>query len=239
MKITLSTADLKRALKDSARVAERKTTIPVLSHVLIQCEPGGVRLSVTDLEMSRQEMLPYVRPVPADRHDPATFQPDRLWSRCVSVSALFKLLPTTASRVKAAPVVDLDIDGAKDEQALWVSVGGAGTMLRGMPTEDFPTLPFAAPRYTGKRHTGKPKTELPEAAVVPGAPFRRTIKKVFSAISTEESRFQLSGALFELTTGSGLPRSKEGGADGSSEEYNLRMVATDGHRLNRAETGCS
>ncbi len=243
MKIALKTADLKRALKDCARVVERMSRIPILSHVLIKCQATGVLLSVTDLEVSRQELIPYAEPLEPDTRDKLT---DGIcWSRVVSVSALAKLLPSTLARVKASPVVILTPSRSDDPEtsadALYISVGGASTMIRTLPAEDFPTLPFPKSRLVGKRR--------PEPAVIPGQSFRRTINKIFSAISTEGSRFQMSGALFELTTGTGLPRSLENdgaqiadsdevyGRKMAHGEYNLRMVATNGHVLNRAETG--
>ena len=213
MKITISTDALKRVLKDASRVAERRTTIPVLSHVLLECEPQGIRLSVTDLEISRQQFTPYASPIRAEDFEP--------WARAVPLKSLEALLPTTAKRVKASPVVILTPSESDDSEvrddAIFVSIGGASTMLRTLPTEDFPVLPFAPPRYTDKRPTGKTVSELLDPAVIPGKGFRETVKKIFSAISTEESRFQLSGAFFELNG-------------------KLRMGATDGHRLNRSET---
>lgn len=220
MKIRLSTADLKRTLKDAERVSERKTTIPVLSHVLIELEPSGVRLSVTDLEIGRQEFVPYASPLPLpeDTPNPAGWYDEQCWARAVPLKALLALLPATAKRIKAAPVVELTANPFEDEGEIHVEVGGSETMLRTLPAEEFPTLPFPTPRYTGKRPTGKTVSEFLDPAVVPGQGFRQTVKKVFSAISTEESRFQLSGAFFEMNG-------------------RLRIGATDGHRLNRAETG--
>lgn len=230
MKIRLNTADLKRALKDCARIAEKKSTIPVLSHVLIECQPDGVLLSVTDQEVSRQEVLSYVKPpaVTLITETPETvWSVPEYWTRAVPLQALAKLLPTTVARVKAAPVVILTPSESDDsevrEDAIYISVGGASTMLRALPAEDFPTLPFPKTRSVGKR--------LPEPAVVNGSQFRRTIKKIFSAIS-----IQLSGALFELTTGS-EDLDEVYGPKMAAGDYNLRMVATDGHRLVRAETG--
>ena len=223
MKISLNTVDLKSALKNAARVIERKATIPVFSgapwprakrqlcgHVLLELESSGIRISATDLEISRQEIVPYAQKI-------GPMGAPTEWQRAVDCRALFALLPTTVARIKAAPTVDLTADPYHDDGVIHVDVGGSETMIRTLPAKDFPILPFAAPRYTGKRPTW-PTSELPDPAVIAGEDFRGTVEKVISAISTEDSRFQLSGALFEL------------------REDSLRMVATDGHRLNRAET---
>jgi DNA polymerase-3 subunit beta len=83
-----------------------------------------------------------------------------------------------------------------------VKAGRSRFRIRGLEADNFPTLP---------KVDGEPVVEL-------GLPIlRRMIAKVIFAISTEESRFQLNGALF---------KAKKGGGDGG-----LEMVATDGHRL--------
>lgn len=197
MRITLATAELKRALTASEKCAPAKTTIPVCSHVLIECLPSGVRLSVTDLETGRQEMLDY-------SDSAANVGAD--WRRCVDVRALKALLPSTVKRIKAAPTVEFYTDTDADD-VLRIAVGGAESMLRGLPPQDFPVLPFA-PLDTG---------ETQDRGAIPGKEYRETVAGIFSAVSTEESRFQLSGALFELNG-------------------KLCITATDGHRLHRSST---
>ena len=48
---------LHAALVASARIANRKSTIPVLSHVRIEARTSDLVLSVTDLEVSRQQSV--------------------------------------------------------------------------------------------------------------------------------------------------------------------------------------
>lgn len=74
--------------------------------------------------------------------------------------------------------------------------------MRTLPAEEFPTIPNMQ--------------NASEPAVWSGEAFRELAERVFPAISSEESRFQLSGALFELN-----------GA--------ARAIATDGHRLHCAD----
>jgi DNA polymerase-3 subunit beta len=71
--------------------------------------------------------------------------------------------------------------------------------LNGLPAGDYPTRPEAA---------GGPSATLPFSAL------RRMVEKVRFAVSTEEMRLQLQGALLKVKPG------------GTAE-----MVATDGHRL--------
>ena len=58
MKITLERAALLRALGHVHRVVERRTTIPILSNVLIQATGGTLRLKATDLDLEVIEHLP-------------------------------------------------------------------------------------------------------------------------------------------------------------------------------------
>lgn len=81
----------------------------------------------------------------------------------------------------------------------WVSIvcGRSRTRIAGMSRDSFPELPVA-----------------PEAAIeLPSATFRAMIGQTLFAISTEETRFTLNGALLVL------------------EPQAMKMVATDGHRL--------
>ena len=86
----------------------------------------------------------------------------------------------------------------EEPQALTIKAGASRFKIRGMNPEDFPTLPTV--------------TAGAEAEIT-FADFRRMIAKVFFAVSAEESRFQLNGALMKVKPGA------------------IEMVATDGHRL--------
>ncbi len=81
----------------------------------------------------------------------------------------------------------------------WVSIicGRSRTRIAGMSKDSFPELPTA------------PETALD----LPAAGFRSMIGQTLFAISTEETRFTLNGALLVI------------------EPAALKMVATDGHRL--------
>jgi DNA polymerase-3 subunit beta len=91
----------------------------------------------------------------------------------------------------------------KRGEANWVSVtcGSARFRIAGLPQEDFPALPEA------------------KAAVanIPADVLAKVITRTIFAISTEDSKYTLSGALLLLKPGS------------------ITMVATDGHRLAHVE----
>jgi DNA polymerase-3 subunit beta len=51
MEFTVSRADLVRELNLSQGVVEKKTTIPILSNVLVEAEGDRIHLTATDLEL--------------------------------------------------------------------------------------------------------------------------------------------------------------------------------------------
>jgi len=191
---SVKTADLKKALVAVCRSVERRSAIPILSHVKLEATSLGLRLTATDLEVSRMELVPY-----ADGKTSAI-----RWTSCVPAKALKALLPKTARDIKRAPLVQMApscFDGkAFESYAKYLTVCAAGGIatLQTLPAEEFPTLPSME--------------NASEPVVWAGEAFRDLAEKVFPAISTEESRFQLSAARFEL--------------NGSA-----RAIATDGHRL--------
>jgi len=102
--------------------------------------------------------------------------------------------------VRALP--DKEIKFKKGE-ANWVTVtcGASRFRIAGLPQEDFPTL-----------------AEPPESIVmIPADVLAKLITRTIFAISTEDSKYTLSGALLVLRPGA------------------ITMVATDGHRLAHAE----
>src|SRR6516164_1723913 len=102
--------------------------------------------------------------------------------------------------VRALP--DKEIKFKKGE-ANWVTVtcGASRFRIAGLPQEDFPAL-----------------AEPPKTAVkIPAEVLSKLITRTLFAISTEDSKYTLSGALLVLKPGS------------------ITMVATDGHRLAHVE----
>jgi len=127
-----------------------------------------------------------------------------LKSVCVSKTTVPGTVTLPAKRlyeiVRALPDKEIKF---KRGEASWVSVtcGSSRFRIAGLPQEDFPTL-------------AEPKTP---AAFVPADVLSKLITRTIFAISTEDSKFTLSGALLVLKPGS------------------ITMVATDGHRLAHIE----
>jgi len=85
-----------------------------------------------------------------------------------------------------------------EPKTLAIKAGSSRFKIHGLSADDFPTLAVVADG------TG---------IDIPFVDFKRMVSKVIFAVSAEESRFQLNGALFKLKPGA------------------VEMVATDGHRL--------
>lgn len=175
MEFTVNKADLVRELSLSQGVVEKKTTIPILSNVLLEAGEDRVVLTATDLELG----IRCVCPAKVKKEGAGTI-PAR------------KLL----DYVRLLPDADVNIKFLENH---WASLtcGRSRTRIAGMSRESFPELP-----------------QMPEAvAEIPVRMLSSMISRTSFAISTEESRFTLNGALLLLRTAE------------------MTMVATDGHRL--------
>jgi DNA polymerase III subunit beta len=180
MEFTVSRADLVRELNLSQGVVEKKTTIPILSNVLVETDGDRIILTATDLELG---------------------------IRCGCAARVKKAGAGTIPARRLLDYVRLLPEGdvqIKIQENHWASLvsGRSRTRIAGMSRESFPELP-----------------KMPAAlAEIPIGVLSSMIGKTVFAISSEESRFTLNGALLVL---------KKGG---------LVMVATDGHRLAMIES---
>src|SRR5262249_22808355 len=185
MEFTVSKADLVRELNLSQGVVEKKTTIPILSNVLMEAKGGRVYLTATDLELGIRSSCP----AKVKKEGAGTVPAKKLLD-------YVRLLPDTDITVKFL-------------ENHWANItcGRSRTKMAGMSRESFPELP----------QTPEPSNQIPVSLL------SSMISKTIFAISMEESRFTLNGALLLIR-----PES-------------IVMVSTDGHRLayveNTSESG--
>lgn len=175
MEFTVSKADLVRELNLSQGVVEKKTTIPILSNVLVEAAEDRVMLTATDLELGVRSSCPA-----------------RVKTSGAGTIPARRLL----DYVRLLPEADLQVKFADNQ---WASLlcGRSRTRIAGMSRESFPELP-----------------QMPQPlADIPASVLASMISKTIFAISAEESRFTLNGALLVL------------------KNNGLAMVATDSHRL--------
>jgi DNA polymerase III subunit beta len=123
-----------------------------------------------------------------------------LRSRCQASVAKGGALTLPAKKlyeiVKALPETDVRIE--EDKNGVKVAADRFDSRMQTLPREDFPTLPES---------TGTARASLPRAAL------KEMVGKTQFAITGEDTRFFLNGALFVLRSDS------------------MSLVATDGHRL--------
>jgi len=175
MEFTVSKSDLVRELNLSQGVVEKKTTIPILSNVLVEAAGDRIILTATDLELGIRCSCPAKVSKPGAGTIPAR-----------------RLLDF----VRLLPDADVNVKLAENQ---WASLlcGRSRTRIAGMSRESFPELP-----------------QMPDVlAEIPVGILASMISKTIFAISMEESRFTLNGALLVL------------------KNKGMTMVATDGHRL--------
>src|SRR5437660_185973 len=175
MEFTVSKSDLVRELGLSQGVVEKKTTIPILSNVLLEASEDRITLTATDLELGIRCSCPA-----------------RVKKEGAGTIPARKLL----DYIRLLPEGDVQMKFLENHWASIIS-GRSRTRIAGMSRESFPELP-----------------QMPERmAVIPAKTLSSMIGRTSFAISMEESRFTLNGALL-LTRPEGLT-----------------MVSTDGHRL--------
>ena len=119
MEFTVSKTDLVRELNLSQGVVEKKTTIPILSNVLVEAVSDRINLTATDLELGIRCSCP----ARVKRQGAGTIPAKRL-----------------LDYVRLLPDVDLEV---KLQENQWASIvcGRSRTRIAGMSRESFPELP--------------------------------------------------------------------------------------------------
>jgi len=182
MEIRVTRSEFLGELAPMQGIVERKTTIPVLSHLLLTARDNRLHLAATDLDVSLTSWCE------ADVK--------REGGIAVQAKKLMEII-----RSLTGEEVSLVLE---EPRVLTIRAGKSRFRIHGLSPDDFPTLP---------------SVEDGRSVEIPFTDFRRMVAKVLFAVSAEESRFQLNGALLKLKDGS------------------LEMVATDGHRLALVEGG--
>ncbi len=176
MKFTVTRNSFLNELNLVQGVIEKKSTIPILSNILLEASGEHLDIAATDLDVT---------------------------IRCGCPSSVAVEGTTTISARRLFDIVRLLPDGADIDFSLlendWVELrsGTSEYKIVALPKENFPSIPESAPA----------------TAQIPGGLLKSMIQRTMFAITQEESRYSLNGALLALLPGE------------------IRMVATDGHRL--------
>ena len=123
MEFVVSKANLQSQLLLAQGIVERKTTLPILSHILLRATAEGIDLVATDLEVGLQGRCDAVVAAPGE----------------VSVQAR-KLLEI----VRSLPEAEIQVRRSGDD--LNIQCERSRFRLRGLPAAEFPKLPDTAVR---------------------------------------------------------------------------------------------
>src|SRR6266446_4461354 len=172
-------SDLLKELNFVRNAVEKRNTIPVLSHLLLEAEGFELKISATDSEIGAR-----------------TTCPAKVRTKGTAVIPALRFLDI----VRSAPGGEIRCR-ALENNWMQITYQRSSFKIVGLRKDDFPKLPDVP----------KPITTI-DAQLLADC-----VEKTSFAMSTEESRFVLNGALLRLHP------------DG------VTMVATDGHRLALAE----
>ncbi|MDQ6802271.1 MAG: DNA polymerase III subunit beta [Acidobacteriota bacterium] len=176
MELTVAKADLQKELQLCQGVVEKRSTIPILSNVLLKAADGRLQIAATDLDVTILTSCGAKVTTPGG----VTIEAKRLFDV-----------------VRSLPDDDVRVQMQENNQML-IESGTAKFRLLGLPAEDYPTLPTVT---------------ATESYTIPLDELKTMVAKVRFAITHEETRFQLNGALLKV------------------QQAKMEMVATDGHRM--------
>ena len=120
MKVTLERAALLRSLSHVHRVVERRTTIPILSNVLLRAESGALRLKATDLDLEVTETVPAEVATPGATTLPAH-----------TLYEIVRKLPDGAQ---------VSLETAGESGQLLLKSGRSRFTLQSLPESDYPDI---------------------------------------------------------------------------------------------------
>src|SRR5262249_5598373 len=157
MEFTVGKSDLVGELSLSQGVVEKKTTIPILSNVLLEAAGDRVTLTATDLELGIRCSCP----ARVKKEGAGTVPARKLLD-------YVRLLPERDGQMKCL-----------ENHWATITCGRSRTRIAGMSRDSFPELP-----------------QMPQSmAEIPVKTLASMIARTAFAISMEESRFTLNGAL--------------------------------------------
>jgi DNA polymerase-3 subunit beta len=178
MKFSIAQTEFLNALQVVSSAVPTRTTLPVLSNILLEASEDRIEMRATDLDLAISTRAQ------ASVKDVGTLT--------VPAKKLFEL-------VRKLPREELKIE-AKDLTLNIESKNGRYKFLCIRP-EEFPAIPSVTPDVE---------------ATLDADLLERLIRRTIYSVSTDETRPALNGSLLQI------------------KDDELRLVATDGHRLSRA-----
>ena len=181
MKFSIDKQKLLEKLMLVQGIAERRATMPILSHVLINCTENVLKITATDLETTLTTWTD------------ANIEKES--SIAVPARKLFEII----RELSDGPI---QVEEIKNNW-LELTTNSGNYKIAGLPGDDFPIVPEIA---------------TDDLFTIESSVLDSLISKTIYCVSSDDLRRNLSGIYFE----------KNG-------QNNLRLVATDGHRLSLVE----
>jgi DNA polymerase-3 subunit beta len=172
MGLSIARASLLGGLGLVQGIVERRTTVPILGHVLIEPNGNGLALSATDLEVGIRTNVSCS---------------GKEKSLTLNARKLFEIVREAEGEEVALTTLDND----------WVELkcGRAKFKMMGLDPRSFPAMPSQS---LGKEAAGaSKKSQLKAELVIPAAVLKDMIDKTLFAVSPDEARYNLSGVFVE------------------------------------------
>ena len=163
MEFTIKKSDFQYLLRWSQGIAEKKSTTPILSHLLLETVEGKLRISATDLEVATI----VERSAEIKKEGKAV----------VNAKSLFDI-------VREAPQ-EIIFFSKKDSSSIEIKSGKSIFKIVGMSPENFPQIPSVSENSSGSSHCVK--------MVLSASDLSDMIQKTLYAVSSDETRYLLTG----------------------------------------------
>ncbi|UQZ90107.1 DNA polymerase III subunit beta [Deltaproteobacteria bacterium Smac51] len=183
LSLKMKKEDLAKGVGQTSAIAEKRSSMPILSNILLEADGDELKLTATDMEISFQGSYPAEVSVPGRLTVPAR-----------KLNEVVRLLNAAEVSLSEA-----------DNFSLNLVAGQFSTQMYGLSPADFPQMPAI---------------ENIQYVEIEGPVLAGAIDKTIFSVAMEETRYNLSGVFFEKVEYEGV--------------LSLRLVSTDGHRLNMA-----
>jgi DNA polymerase-3 subunit beta len=169
MGIVVERQSLMNGLSLVQGIVERRNTVPILGHVLIEPEAQSIRLAATDLEVGISTNVPC--------------KSGKEKSLTLNARKLFEIVRETEGDEFSINSLDND----------WVELkcGRSRFKMMGLDPRSFPAMPSQSTKADG------PKKSVKASLTVSAAVLATMIDKTIFSVSPDEARYNLSGVYLE------------------------------------------
>src|SRR6202158_6203612 len=170
MGLAIERASLLSGLGLVQGIVERRTTVPILGHVLLEPNGNALTLSATDLEVGIRTQV-------------ACSGKEK--SLTLNARKLFEIVREAEGDEVALTTLDSD----------WVELkcGRAKFKMMGLDPRSFPAMPS----QSTAKESATAKKQLKAELAIPAAVLATMIDKTIFAVSPDEARYNLSGVFVE------------------------------------------